>query len=215
LTNNSNNNRGGDSSQREGGVLSRLRNTITGLEEQHGGTPPEIKRSSSEMLTPISHIPGSRSTFTPPFDVTTWLHPDSLAQYASVYIWLPTNANENTLSIKVIDEGTNLQVKIDVPPPFLDMEVMHKRWLKDATAQSEKYHPKYMAYKTLISEWKMENEDDQTSISIISLPFPCKSNIDISNLAWSSDETLVVNVDLSRSDEDLVEHKRMKPFDKD
>lgn len=113
---------------------------------------------------------------------------------------------------KFIDEGTNMQVKVELPPSFLDMEIMHKRWLKSADADSEKYHPKYMAYKTLVNNWKIEEADDKTSTAIISLPFHCKSNINIENLAWSGDETLVVNVDLIRADEDLVEHKKMRPF---
>lgn len=92
---------------------------------------------------------------------------------------------------------------------------MHRRWLKSSDAASEKYHPKYTAYKTLVCEWKRENEEDPSSTAIIPLPYPCKSNIEISNLRWSSNEALVVNIDLSRSDEDLVERKKMKPFHKD
>jgi len=151
----------------------------------------------------------------PSYDITTWLHPETLGQFASVYIWLPTNSDEDTLSVKVADEGHNLEVKIELPPPFQKMELMHRRWLKTAQADSEKYHPKYMAYKTLVNNWKIENEDETTSVAIISLPFPCKSNIEISTLAWSDNNTLVVNVDLSRADEDLVEHKKMKPFSVD
>lgn len=173
-----------------------------------------MKRTSSEIINSVSVTPGVRSNFTPAFGITTWLDPETLGTYAIVYIWLPTNSNENTLSIKVIKEGTNLQLKIEVPPPFLDMEVMHKRWLKPS-AESEKYHPKYMAYKTLVNEWKREKGEDQTCTAVISLPFLCKSNIEIWNLGWSSSDTLVVNVDLTRLDEDLVERKRMGPFHKD
>lgn len=174
-----------------------------------------MKRSSSDVLNSVSMYPGSRSNFTPAFDITTWLHPETLGSCASVYIWLPTNSDENSLSIKVIDEGITLQLRIELPPPFLDMEVMHKRWIKPTDAASEKYHPKYMAYKTLVNEWKRNNEEDQTCTAVISLPFPCKSNIEVSNLGWSFNDTLVVNVDLSRADEDLVERKKLKPFVKD
>jgi len=155
---------------------------------------------------------GNRSSFMPAYDITTWVHPETLGQCASVYIWLPTDSNENTFNLKVVDDGNNLQIKIDIPPRFLDMEMMHKRWLKSATVDSAKYHPKYLAYKTLVNDWKIENEDDLTATSIIPLPFPCRSNSGISNLAWSTSKALVVNIDLSRSDEDIKEHKKMKPF---
>lgn len=72
-----------------------------------------------------------------------------------------------------------------------------------------------MAYKALVNEWERDNKDKQTSTAIITLPFPCKSNIEISNLGWSANDALVVNIDLVRSDEDLIERKKMKPFLKD
>jgi len=72
-----------------------------------------------------------------------------------------------------------------------------------------------MVYKTLVNEWEKDNEDNQASTAIIELPFPCKSNIEISNLGWSANDALVVNIDLARADEDLVERKKMKPFSKD
>lgn len=201
--------------QPEEGVLNRLRNTITGIEERNLNVSHDLKRNSIEAPYSQYSSVETRSSFTPPFDITTWLHPETLGQQASVYIWLPTNSSEETLAIKVTDEGTSLEVKIQLPPPFLDMEIMHKRWLKSADAQSEKYHPKYMAYKTLVNEWQIEIEEDRTSTAHILLPFPCKSNIEIENLGWSADNTLVVNIDLTRADEDIVERKKMKPFHKD
>lgn len=196
-------------------MLNRLRNTLIGANSQDADNSQERKRSLKELDSPVPLPISSRTTFTPSFDITTWVHPETLGQYTSVYIWLPKNSNENTLSVKVIDEGSVLQVKIKLPPPFHDMEIMHKRWLKSATAGSEKYHPKYMAYKTLVNDWNINNEEDTTSTALIPLPFPCKSNVDISYLAWSADSTLVVNADSSRSDEDLIEHKKMKPFTAD
>lgn len=126
-------------------VLNSLRNTLTGAFNEDAESDQERIRSLNEHNAPAKFAVNSRSSFTPSLVITTWFHPKTRDQYTSVYIWLPTYSDANALSVKAIDKGCCLQVEIQLPPPFHDMELTRKRWLKSANGASAKYNTKYMA----------------------------------------------------------------------
>lgn len=147
--------------------------------------------------------------------MTIWPDTNTLIKCVSVYVWLPTGSNKNTLRVNVSDDGYSVLFTVQAPGPFIDFKKMHRRWLKTSIRESDTHHPKYLSYMSLVSQSAIAGNSTQIAKATIGLRFQCNPEAQVWPLGWSDEKVLVANVDLSMAGARSAVASQLDNFSKD
>jgi len=91
-----------------------------------------------------------------------------------------------------------LELTIIWPKVLVDIELMHRRWLKAGVVDSLSiYHPKFMGFERALRKLRGRPSDDVVSVTRVVLPFPVQTHVESkSNLVWSDSDAKMVYIDL-------------------
>lgn len=85
-----------------------------------------------------------RNEFRPLTLISEWVEPKSLTRRLTICVNLPSGIEVSGFSVRVVEGGEFLEVTVVWPKPFLDVEVLHRKWIKLEKEDSEfmsGYHP--------------------------------------------------------------------------
>lgn len=167
----------------------------------------EVKVIVPEVLSP--------SKFFMPLGLSSyWEEAVTTCQMVSIAIVLPSGVTN--FEVNVVDDGDVLCLSVDWPKPLVDIEFMHRKWLKkDASGKQistniTRHHPKLLGFQKTLRMFRKTMENTPQSIARFGLPFTVQPNIvNHYNLSWTDDKTLMVLVDL-RSVDDSYKVKEKK-----
>lgn len=157
---------------------------------------------------------GERS-FRPLYLISEWNEPATMTRRISVAILLPSGVGSGDFTLRVVDGGEFLELTVCWPPTLIDLEIMHKKWLRpDAPGGFQTYHPKLIGFESALKAMRSHSSEIIESTARIRLPFPVQTHIDGKfNLAWRDNSSKMVYVDLKAFVEDYAILKDAEEFE--
>lgn len=179
------------------------------LKPQIAGLPSPKKRRVSfpedDDVTPSLTV-GSASlkenvlptSFHPLHLISTWTEPDSTNQCVTVAVVLPSGVGSGGFSVRVLENGRELELVVRMPKQLQDMKLLHRKWLRSTRYdRMEPYHPKIVGFQNALKELRQHTEDFVESTARIALPISVQTHIFAKyNMSWRDDTTKLLYLDL-------------------
>ena len=209
----------GDNEAAEAQALQR-RSTIDGKSKRFKAQlkgKEEVESSEEEGIELLA----SPLCFRPLHIVAIWEDPVMFAKMVSVATLLPSGVKSQHFSVRVVDDGLCLELKVIWPDPLADSCKAHKHWI--SRGYCKEHHPRLMGFREALKNLKRRIDSDIESTCRIDsdiestcrilLPFQVQTCIPTKwNLAWEGDESKMVHVDLSAQVEEYAQTNDNEPF---
>lgn len=82
---------------------------------------------------------------------------------------LPSTVEVGSFSVCMVDSGNFLERTVKWPTPLVGLEVMHKKWLTDASCQYQPYHPDFNGFVESMKPLRAKSTDWIASSARIAL----------------------------------------------
>jgi len=153
-----------------------------------------------------SELTAGERQLRPLYLLSRWVEPGTTTKMVSVAIVLPSGVGAGDFSVRVVDSGQFLELTVQWPAALVDIEVMHRKWLRMiGNGGFQKYHPKYLGFEAALKKLRERNSDKVESSARIPLPFPVLSHFHGKyNLAWTDSNVRMLYVDLRAFIEDYA-----------
>lgn len=108
-------------------------------------------------------------------------------------ILLPSGFGPGTLAFGALKSGSALDFCFRWPVTFLNLNVLHRLWLKDPRGNVQQFHPKYLKFEAALKSNRAKHTNVIESTATIPLPITEQSYIYAKeNMKWAYNLALVL-----------------------
>ena len=149
--------------------------------------------------------------FRPLHLVAIWEDPAISTKMISVATPLPSGVKSRHFSVRVVDDGICLELKVIWPDSLADSSMAHKCWL--SRGHCNEHHPRLMGFREELEILNSRIDSDIESTCRILPPFQAQTHIPAKwNLAWENEDSKMPHADLSAQVEDYALTNDNEPF---
>lgn len=170
-------------------------------EDSRDEAPHDEVQTSTVMEFKPLHIQGQ------------WKEPGTTTDICSISIILPAGVGKGAFLLKVTENGTVLELKVDWPRCLSDVHVMYRKWLDETGDDGfTEYHPRVVAMDNALKALRSHARQKIKSVTKFSLPFPVRKDIHgQTNLAF--EDARMVYVELKAITSDYAETHDNQEFE--
>ena len=148
------------------------------ISSEDGNSDDDICRVGSELF---NHA----KTFKQLYLLSVWTEPGTMTNRISAAIVISSGIESGGFSLRVGDSGESIERNVLWPRTLVDMEVLHRKWLKSEAQKFKTYHPNMVGFENALKQLRGSTADSVESVARIPLPFSVQRDIDCKyNLAW-------------------------------
>ena len=159
--------------------------------------------SSSDSTIDFSNK--KQLTFKPLYLSSCWVERETTKKRITVAIVLPSGVGTGNFSLRILENGMSIELKVVWPNPLANLNIMYRKWPSDPTDPIKKYHPKMIEFESSLNELRDRSSEFIESYARIPLPFCVQTHIERKNhLAWRDSAVKMVYLYLKATMEDYV-----------
>lgn len=146
--------------------------------------------------------------------VAQWIEPSTTTTRLNVAVLMPSGTNESSFKVSVHPHGRTLEISVNLPKPFLEMNLLHRRFLTNPT--EFKINEIALAINGFERALKTRREHKDSTIANncqILLPFKVSTDFSYHFLGWNDNNTLVVYVKLHSPKESYGQGENSQPIE--
>lgn len=115
----------------------------------------------------------------------------------SAAIVLPSGIDSGGFSLRIGDSDESIEPNVLWPCALVDMEVLHRKWLKSEANYFQTYHPRIAAFGNALKQLRGSTTGSVEFVARIPLPFSVQADINRKyNLDWRKWGTRMLYLDL-------------------
>lgn len=126
------------------------------------------------------------------------VEPETTTKRLTVAILLLSDVLSGEFFLHAAEDGCGLDVTMSWPEPLINLKVLNRIWLQsDRFDRIEKYYPKLIGFKQILTSHRARSSDNVKTTSRISFPFQIQFQISHKySLAWFDRLAKLVYVEL-------------------
>lgn len=177
--------------------------------------PQEINNADETAAIARRLLATPAPQFNPLHLTSYWVEPGTTNRMVSVAIVLPSGVGPEDFSVRVVEGGRELELKVEWPVPLVNLEMLHKKWTdSNKPDRMEKYHPKFLGFEACLKKFRQHSRHIVESIARFALPFPVQTHIvNQYPLGWLQSACRMIYVDLKAYEEEYALERNENSFE--
>lgn len=91
----------------------------------------DVTENTEVLNTSVTSIKPLDNLFIPHHVLSVWQEPGTTVRYITVAIILSPGVEKGDFSVKIIEKGKVLELKVDWPDHLIGIRFMHRKWIND------------------------------------------------------------------------------------